>query len=263
MDALQFGILVHSVLERYGRGTPLLEHQDEIAAAVLASLEREVASRFGRDPSPAVRVQVEAARVRLLSFASVQADQVAQGWKIKEVEYKSSGDLLFAGLPLSAKVDRIEENGDRVRVLDYKTHTTAKSPDEVHLQPVSRAFLTEAKTIFDGKQKAWVDLQLPLYRKIAEKIFPDKTIETGYLVLAADPEESGVIAFDLTEEELKSALSCAEATALKMTRGVFWPPRTMPQSWEDPFGVFLEGGKPEECLDPTTIAFLQGKEVAA
>ena len=259
MDALQFGILVHSVLERYGRETPHLEDQDEIASAVLASLEREVASRFGSDPSPAVRVQVEAARVRLFSFASVQADQVAQGWRIKEVEYKSSGDLLFAGLPLSAKVDRIEENGERVRVLDYKTHTTAKSPDEVHLQPVSRAFLPEAKTLFGSKQKAWVDLQLPLYRKIAEKIFPEKTIETGYLVLAADPEESGVMAFDLTEDLLATALSCAEATALQMTRGVFWPPRAMPQSWEDPFGVFLEGGKPEECLDEATINFLSGQ----
>jgi len=258
MDALQFGILVHKVLERYGRETPLLSEQDEIAAAVLASLEQEVASRFGSDPSPAVRVQVEAARVRLLSFASVQARQMAEGWRIKEVEYKSSGDLLFAGLPLSAKVDRIEENGDRVRILDYKTYTTAKSPEEVHLQPVSRAFLPEARTRWKEKQKAWVDLQLPLYRKIAEKLFPGKTIEAGYLVLAADPEESDVMAFNLTEELLESALSCAEAAASAMKHGVYWPPRQLPQSWEDPLGVFLEGGKPEECLDEKTVTFLKG-----
>lgn len=260
MDALQFGILVHKVLERYGTETPLLSAQDEIAAAVLASLEQEVASRFGSDPSPAVRVQVEAARVRLLSFASVQARQMSEGWRIKEVEYKSSGDLLFAGLPLSAKVDRIEENGDRVRILDYKTYTTAKSPEEVHLQPVSRAFLPEARTLLNRKQKAWVDLQLPLYRKIAEKLFPGKTIEAGYLVLAADPEESDVMAFDLTEELLESALSCAEATASAMKRGVYWPPRQLPQSWEDPLGVFLEGAKPEECLDEAAVTFLKGKE---
>ena len=263
MDALQFGILVHKVLERYGKETPHLEKQDEIAAAVLASLEREVANRFGSDPSPAVRVQVEAARVRLLSFASVQARQVAEGWKIKEVEYKSTGDLLFAGLPLSAKIDRIEENGDRVRVLDYKTHTTAKAPDKVHLQSVSRAFLPEARTTFDGKQKAWVDLQLPLYRKIAEKIIPDKKIETGYLVLAADPEESDVMAFDLTEELMDSALSCAEAVVAQLTKGVFWPPRSAPQSWEDPFGIFLEGGKPEQCLDEEAVTYLKGKEAQA
>ena len=258
MDALQFGILVHKVLERYGRETPLLSEQDEIVAAVLASLEQEVASRFGSDPSPAVRVQVEAARVRLLSFASVQARLMAEGWRIKEVEYKSSGDLFFAGLQLSAKVDRIEENGDRVRILDYKTYTTAKSPEEVHLQPVSRAFLPEARTRWKEKQKAWVDLQLPLYRKIAEKLYPGKTIEAGYLVLAADPEENDVMAFDLTEEILESALSCAEATASAMKHGVYWPPRQLPQSWKDPLGVFLEGGKPEECLDEKTVTFLKG-----
>ena len=259
MDALQFGILVHNVLERYGKETPSLSDEQEIASAVLASLEREVASRFGSDPSPAVRVQVEAARVRLLSFASVQARQVAEGWVIQEVEYKSSGDLRLADLPLSAKIDRIEFNGERVRVLDYKSYTTAKTPEEVHLEPASRAFLEEARVMIQGKQKSWVDLQLPLYRKIAEKLFPGKTIETGYLVLAADPEESDVKAFELSEELLESALTCAEATASAMKSGVYWPPRQLPQSWEDRFGMLLEGGKPEECLDEGTINYLKGE----
>jgi ATP-dependent helicase/nuclease subunit B len=263
MDAMQFGSLVHSVLERYGKEFPDLSGREEIASAVLASLDREIENRFGKDPSPAVRVQAEAARVRLLSFASVQSEQVALGWKIMEVEHKSTGDLVLGGMPLSAKIDRIEVNGDRVRVLDYKTQTSVKSPEEVHLEAVSRAFLPEAETTLRGKAKAWVDLQLPLYRKIAEKIFPCKTIETGYMVLAADPEESRLIEFDLTEDLLDSASKCAEATASAIARGVFWPPRQVPSSWEDPLGIFLEGGKPEECLDPETIAFLKGKEVAS
>jgi len=258
MDAMQFGILVHDVLERYGKETPQLSGREEIASAVLASLEREISDRFGADPSPAVRVQAEAARVRLLSFAAVQAEQVAQGWRIVEVERKSSGDLL-TGDSSSAKIDRIEVNGDRVRVLDYKTYSTAKSPEEVHLQPLSRAFLPEAETSHRGKPKAWVDLQLPLYRRIAETLFPGKTVETGYFVLAADPEESEVMSFDLTGNS-SSALSCAEATASAIGRGVFWPPRQVPGSWEDPEGIFLGGGKPEECLDPGTIEFLKGRK---
>jgi ATP-dependent helicase/nuclease subunit B len=263
MDAMQFGTLVHKVLERYGKETPHLSDRDEIASAVLASLKREIADCFGADPSPAVRVQAEAARVRLLSFAAVQADQVAEGWNIVEVERKSSGDLLLGGIPLSAKIDRIETNGDQVRVLDYKTQSTVKSPEEVHLQPLSRAFLPEAETSLRGKPKAWVDLQLPLYRRIAETLFPGKTIETGYFVLAADPEESDVVHFDLPEDLLSSALSCAEAATSAITRGVFWPPRQVPQSWEDPAGIFLEGGKPEECLDAETVTFLKGKEASA
>ena len=259
MDAMQFGSLVHRVLERYGRETPLLSDQGEIASVVLADLEREVRERFGTDPSPAVRVQVEAARGRLLSFARVQAEQAAAGWKILETERKSSGDLVIGGIPLTGKIDRIEVNGDRVRVLDYKTQTTRKPPEEVHLQPVSRALFPEAETTLRGKQKAWVDLQLPLYRRVAGKLYPGKTIETAYFVLAADPEESEVLDFPLDEELIASSTACAEEVASRISRGVYWPPQQMPESWEDPLGVFLEGGKSEECLDEATIAFLKGE----
>lgn len=259
MDAMQFGSLVHRVLERYGRETPLLSDQGEIASVVLADLESEVRERFGTDPSPAVRVQMEAARVRLLSFARVQAEQSAAGWKILETERKSSGDLVIGGIPLTGKIDRIEVNGDRVRVLDYKTQTTRKPPEEVHLQPVSRALFPEAETTLRGKQKAWVDLQLPLYRRVAGKLYPGKTIETAYFVLAADPEESEVLDFPLDEELIASSTACAEEVASRISRGVYWPPQQMPESWEDPLGVFLEGGKSEECLDEATIAFLKGE----
>lgn len=259
MDAMQFGSLVHRVLERYGRETPLLSDQGEIASVVLADLEHEVRERFGTDPSPTVRVQVEAARVRLLSFARVQAEQAAAGWKILETERKSSGDLVIGGIPLTGKIDRIEVNGDRVRVLDYKTQTTRKHPEEVHLQPVSRALFPEAETTLRGKQKAWVDLQLPLYMRVAGKLYPGKTIETAYFVLAADPEESEVLDFPLDEELIASSTACAEEVASRISRGVYWPPQQMPESWEDPLGVFLEGGKSEECLDEATIAFLKGE----
>ena len=258
MDGMQFGSLVHKVLERYGKETPELSDQEEIASTVISHLENEVTRRFGSDPSPAVRVQVEAARVRLFSFARVQAEQVAAGWKILETERKSSGDLVIGGLPLTGKIDRIEVNGDRVRVLDYKTQTTRKLPEEVHLQPISRAFIPEAETTLWGKQKAWVDLQLPLYRKVAEKLYPGKTVETAYFVLAADPEESEVLDFKLDEELIATSSACAEEVASRISRGVYWPPQQMPESWEDPLGIFLEGGKPEEVLDEATITFLKG-----
>jgi len=258
MDGMQFGSLVHKVLERYGKETPDLSDQQEIASTVISHLENEVTRRFGSDPSPAVRVQVEAARVRLLSFARVQAEQIAAGWKIVETEFKSSGDLVVGGLPLTGKIDRIEVNGDRVRVLDYKTQTTRKTPEEVHLQPISRSFFPESEATLRGKQKAWTDLQLPLYRKVAEKLYPGKTIETAYFVLAADPEESEVLDFKLDEELITTSSACAEEVASRISRGVYWPPQQMPESWEDPLGIFLEGGKPEEVLDEATITFLKG-----
>jgi ATP-dependent helicase/nuclease subunit B len=258
MDALQFGILVHGVLQRYGEHYRDLSGEEEITAVVLEALSSESASRFGEDPSPAVRVQIEAAKVRLMAFARVQAAQFAAGWRIQEVERKSQGDLVVGGLPVSGQIDRIEVNGDRVRVLDYKTQTQTKRPEKLHLEAPSKAFLKEAETTYRGKKKAWTDLQLPLYRKIAEKIYPGKTIETAYFVLPADPEESAVIPFELSPEDLESALCCAEAVASRIAQGIYWPPRQLPSTWEDPLGVFLEGGSPKECLEKDSIVFLNG-----
>jgi ATP-dependent helicase/nuclease subunit B len=258
MDALQFGTLIHSVLQRYGEDHRHLSLEEEITAVVLEGLASEVSARFGSDPPPGVRVQVEAARVRLMAFARVQASEVASGWRIEEVERPSVGDLVAGGLPISARIDRIEVNGDRVRVLDYKTQTKLEKPDKLHLQSSSKAFLKEAETTYGGKKKAWTDLQLPLYRKIAEQLHPGKTIETAYFVLPADPEESAVIPFELSPQDLESALSCAEAVASRIAGGIYWPPRQLSSSWDDPLGIFLEGGSPEQCLHKESIVFLNG-----
>lgn len=259
MDALQFGILMHAVLERYGIETRQLRDAGEIARTVEDYLEREVLERFGPEPSPAVRVQIEAARVRLFAFARVQSEQIAEGWEIVETERKSKGELMIGGFPISAKIDRIQVNGDRVRVLDYKTQTSLLAPEKAHLEAASKACFPEAEVMFMGKRKAWVDLQLPLYRRIAEEIFPGKTIETAYFVLPADPQESGVIPLNLGEDLLASALLCAETVASRIAGGNYWPPRQVPDSWEDPEGVFLQGGSTEQCLDEESVRFLKGR----
>ena len=263
MDALQFGILIHAVLERYGRETPELIETGKIETAVIGNLERVVSERFGADPSPAVRVQIDAARMRLRSFARVQAGEVKKGWKILQVEHRfgSGGgeELIFGGLRISAMIDRIEVNGDRVRVLDYKTQSSLSKPEASHLRAGTHSFIPEAELTMGERRKVWSDLQLPLYRRIAELLHPGKTCETGYFVLAADPEESEVLPFVLNDEMMVSALHCAEAVASRIARGVFWPPQQLPSNREDPFGIFLEGGRPEECLNPESIALLEGR----
>ena len=64
--------------------------------------------------------------------------------------------------------------------------------------------------------------------------------------------------FKLDEELIATSSACAEEVASRISRGVYWPPQQMPESWEDPIGIFLEGGKPEEVLDEATITFLKG-----
>ena len=264
MDALQFGDLIHRVLERFGTETPEMGGEGEIASLVLDHLEREVRIRFGPDPSPAVRVQVEAAKVRLRSFARVQAQEYADGWRILAVEKKIPAEdplaLSVGGLKLSAKIDRIERNGELIRVIDYKAQSgKVKGPEEKHFGPASAAWLEEAQVEVNSKHKCWSDLQLPLYRKIAESLYPNHPIQTAYFVLAADPEESRVIPLELGDDLITSAMCCAEAVALRVGRGVFWPPQPVKGSWEDPFAPLFLNGEAEASLDAKTIAFLKGQ----
>ena len=263
MDALQFGDLIHRVLERFGRESPGVSNEPAIAALVLSHLDLEVRTRFGTDPSPAVRVQVEAAKVRLLSFARVQSQEYAMGWRILEVERKIRAEdpmaLNVGGLKLSAKIDRIECNGELIRIIDYKTQSgKLKGPEETHFAPASKAWLEQARVNVNTKAKSWSDLQLPLYRKIAESLYPGRPVQTAYFVLAADPEESRVIPLELEDDLMNSALRCAEAVAEQVARGVFWPPQPVRGGWEDPFAMLFLNGKPEESLDAATITLLKG-----
>jgi ATP-dependent helicase/nuclease subunit B len=275
MDAKRFGLLVHEALEHFGRQSPDESDPAVIERLVMEHLDAAVMSLFGPAPSPAVRIQVEGARARLRAFARVQAEQFAQGWRIVATEKKleSDGDnpLSLGPLKISGKIDRIEKNEvtGAWRILDYKTYATPKPPSKQHFGPrLSNEWLDEAMLEIPGpknpKKKRWADLQLPLYHKILHHLYGnelgDAPVSTGYFLLCADPAETAVLEFtELTADILDSALACAEAVTSRVGEGVFWPPQPPKGSWPDPFEPFFLNGKPESCLTPATIAFLEGK----
>jgi ATP-dependent helicase/nuclease subunit B len=173
MDAKLFGTLVHEALEKYGTETPLEADAAKIERLVLGYLESSVKRLFGSSPSPAVRVQIAAAQIRLRSFARVQAEQFAAGWRIVSAERKLEADaknpFQVGPLNLSGKIDRIEKNEltGEWRVLDYKTHPKATPPAKKHFSPrLFSEWLPSAELEFhNGKRqvkKRWADLQLPL-----------------------------------------------------------------------------------------------------
>jgi ATP-dependent helicase/nuclease subunit B len=261
MDGGQFGDLVHVVLRRFAEHSRDETGEREISRAVVSHLDDLVMERFGPDPSPAVRVQIQAAKVRLQSFARVQSLLRDQGWKIiaweKKIEAGSPESPVIGGLPLSAVIDRIDEHPELgIRIIDYKTQGRPVTPEKAHFQ--GKSFLDEALVPGDGKARYWKDLQLPLYRKIAEVLYPDRPLECAYLALTADPQESRLSVFSLNEAIMESAERCAEAVALLVGRGVFWPPQPLRSSAWDPYGLLFKDGKFEECIDPKTIEFLKG-----
>lgn len=276
MDAKNFGILVHEALEKFGNSNRDASDPAAIERLVLGHLDASVHQLFGPSPSPTVRVQVEAARVRLKGFARVQAEQYAAGWRIMSVEQKleSEGEnrLEIGPLKLSGKIDRIEcnESTGAWRVMDYKTFSKADSPSQKHFgSTLSAEWLPEAVITYNSpkgpKTKRWKELQLPLYSKILRHLYGveigEAPVHTGYFVLSADPAATAIQDFtELDAEVMNSAMTCAERIAELVHNGNFWPPQPSKTPWGDPFEALFINGTPEACIAPETIAFLKGNQ---
>ncbi len=276
MDAKRFGLLVHEALEKFGKETPNEGDAATIETLVLGHLEASVSNLFGPTPSPAVQVQIEAARMRLRGFARVQAEQFAAGWRIVSTERKLEHDgehpLSIGPLKLSGKIDRIEKNisSGEWRVLDYKTHSKADSPAKKHFgSRLAGEWLPAAEVEFhNGKKvvkKRWADLQLPLYIQILRHWhgaeIGEARVSTAYFTLSADPMETAVKEFaELDKAVMRSARACAEEIAARVQKGVFWPPQPDKTSWGDPFEALFLNGKPEHCISEETIEILKGAQ---
>jgi len=161
LDAGAFGSAIHSVLEDFGA-----RHIGDVKNLTATEIERETTAalhdfirrRYGRHPLPPVVAQVHSLEERLSAFADEQARLFAEGWEIAYVEKGGAVAVPFAvqGAPedvtLRGRIDRVDRHRDgRLRVMDYKTSSTAKQPTIAH---------------FSEKKSEWRDLQLPLYVKL-------------------------------------------------------------------------------------------------
>ncbi|MEC8280009.1 MAG: PD-(D/E)XK nuclease family protein, partial [Verrucomicrobiota bacterium] len=247
--------------------------ESTIRQRVQQLLKQEALLQFGTQPTPAVQVQLASAVVRLHAFAHIQAQCFAEGWIIRDVERKLEADvdtpLAIGSLQLTGTIDRIEQNATTgaLRVIDYKTFSSAKKPAQTHLAPFSHNWFSAAQievlTSRGIAKKTWKNLQLPLYRKIIEHWYGKECAkqppETAYFVLPSDPNESGIYPFiELNEELYLKAIDCAEAISQKIIEGHFWPPQAFRGSWDDPFAPLFVNGAPDNCIAPETIEKLKG-----
>lgn len=247
MDASDFGTALHLVVEAFAK-SDLRDSRDntEIEGFVFASLDGILATQHGDRLSLPVRVQRESLRARLRQFARLQAATRREGWQIvdAEIDFKVDDTISFGGLPVTARIDRVEVHevtGQR-RILDYKTYKSVKgnTPTETHMEPADGNF-AEAEFPWDGKDRRWKQLQLPLYRALAMHRWPHDPVppSVGYFLLPEKLEESCILEFAMDEPLFESALRCAEAVAERVRRGVFWPPRDV--RYDDFEGMFPDG----------------------
>ncbi len=263
-----FGTVLHKVLEEFGADAKarLMDDARKIADFFDAKLDEVARRYYGAEFTPVVRVQLESMRARLRSLAPLQAETRAEGWEIiateKAIRKTDERKLAIGPLFLTGTMDRVEVNERQgvLRILDYKTFSKPQTPASTHLAPGrKREDVSSAKCTYQGKQAAWKDLQLPLYRYLVPHIWPghkDKRVEVGYVLLPADPDETAIEMLPMEKAEWESAIACAEEVAGLVKKGVFWPPAE--KADYDKFGDWFRWCEPGEIVSADSIKALGG-----
>jgi ATP-dependent helicase/nuclease subunit B len=236
LDPLGFGILAHEVLHRFGLlalASPSevdVASEDDVARSLMDLLKDELSTRFGPDAMPAVHLQAEQLKIRLRAFAERQARWAAQGWEIAAVECKEEGEGIpfdVDGTPilLRGRIDRIDYNRTTGEwaVLDYKTGVSVDPPEKAHRNG-------------QGDDRQWIDLQLPLYRRLLSGIMDGEgrrvididldsagpsRIRFGFVSLPQNVDDTEFMIADWTAEDFASAEEAAREAVRHLRRARF------------------------------------------
>ena len=259
LDGAVFGSLAHEVLGTFGWSEEAASTDRDRVAEFLQELLRGGTERlFGSDRRhllPAVAVQIEQLKRRLMTFAVWQAEQVAGGWRIEPagVECGLSRDLIVDGqtLAVRGRIDRIDRHPEfGLRVIDYKTSDSPSTAAAAHYRKPHGA-----------TQPEWHDLQLPLYRFLVEpgdlrrrsKSGATGEQRPGHAPAAGGPSLAGPMQvgyvrlskklneplwswLDLDEGRYEAAMKVTFGVVRDVRRGCFWPPGGA-QRFDDGYGL--------------------------
>ena len=231
LDARDFGNLLHSVLKGFGR-SDWKHSQDEAAIARYLDQQLDISAdlMYGGDPLFPVQIQIEQARDRLKAFAQWQAKRAVEGWEIIFTE--KGGEVTLAldderTVQIHGQIDRIDRHrGDHTwAILDYKTGEQRRAPREIHFS-----------------KGQWVDLQLPLYRLLAEPHGVTGDVQLGYISIPRDNDRLECLLADWSEEELREAEAVARLTASRILNREFWQILDRPPISQSEFGPICQDG---------------------
>ncbi len=269
MSAMEFGSLLHGVLEDFARDETARRLTDvaKIREAFHASLDRRLHGIYGSRLTVPVIIQRESARQRLGWWAEHEAEQRHQGWQIIAAETRLSTDddpWQLAGMTISGRIDRIERHEQLgVRLTDFKTRKR-ETVEERHITALKSTEQAESfaewmlVTSSSGAAARWTDLQLPLYRLSMERRFPGERITTAHVSLSKTQPEIGIEEWSALDDVLlDSARRCAEGVITAIRGRQFWPPVE-----ELPYGDDFEALFFGEPLNAVDESLLTGKEAA-
>ena len=153
------------------------------------------------------------------------------GWEIIHVEEPRYGQATMESgsyqMGIRGRIDRIDrhkETGEWA-ILDYKSGDGKQDPKRIHRR--------------GGR---WVDLQLPLYRIIAEPLGVKGKVRLGYIVLPKDTKQVGEVEAGWSEQDLAEADEVAREIIVAVCKEQFWPPRSDLTTWFDDFATICQEG---------------------
>ncbi len=266
MDAATFASLAHQALRCLGREPAVWRCGDgerigRFLADCLHGLARQ---RFGSRPAVPVLWQLEVLRQRLAACGRVQAGLAAE-WEIVAVEQEVS--RVVDGVRIEGRIDRIDRHRrtGAFRIIDYKVGDQAKDPCSSHLaSPGSHPVPAFALVTASGKERRWLDLQLPLYRMLAAGIVGDAPVVLAYWNVPKPLTEVGIREWDTFDDGLLiAARRCLDGVIAGVRGRRFWPPAVRP-AYDEFAGLFRvlqeafpapgqeggEGGERGFCLPP-------------
>jgi RecB family exonuclease len=225
-----FGTFIHEVLAEFGRH-PAANSADAATTldALLKTMEATANRWFGNDPLPVVRIQIEQIERRLRAFAVWQTLQAQEGWVIQCVEQDYEMDFgRTRKIRVTGRIDRIDRHPrtNTFRILDYKTGETAKKPEAVHRRSKS----------------SWIDLQLPLYRRLASAQGIEGDPLLGYVNLSKETDEPMLAMAEWTDDELHQAESVALDIVDRVLARDFGPMSEKPVSEAREFARICQEG---------------------
>ena len=199
--------------------------EDEIFQYLSERLDQVAEQQYAGSRLPAVRIQIEQARLRLERFATVQAQRRREGWRIVSTEESLIHEFEVDGQPflITGKIDRVDqhESTGQVAVWTISHLTLVIRPEKAHVV-----------------KQQWKDLQLPLYRHLVKEIsaVTDANLGnmiTGFILLPKALDKVGFYEAEWDVEKLESADETAQQVIRDLRSAKFWPPAEHPPEYSE------------------------------
>jgi ATP-dependent helicase/nuclease subunit B len=243
-----FGNLIHDTLAELNGQT--LDHtldREALVKKLHNIAEQKLRQRYGDRLSFALQLQREALMARIVAFCECQREDIQINGSTTILHTEDDFTLPLEGLTIKGRIDRIDQRGGRLELIDYKTSNAPLTAEKAHLAVVAKkappAHLPdEAFFEHEGKTYRWTDLQLPLYM-LAQRAAGAERPSVAYFNLAQTKEKSGIERWEgCTDSHLDAARACAAAIIRQIKAGIFWPPNPNVRETYDDFAPLFPDG---------------------